>query len=144
VPLKELGSPWSFAEVEFSKPIETHRGPRAGSFPGYVIRVPDDLARRLGLKRSLYAVSRICPHEGCLINFYKSRSEAPFPSELLELKQFPNPLLICACHQSVFDPAQGGKVLSGPSPRPPWVFEFTVEKGEVVIKEMEPGGDKWG
>jgi Rieske Fe-S protein len=57
---------------------------------------------------------------------------------------FPNPMLVCTCHQSVFDPAQGGKVLDGPAPRPPWTFDFIIEKGRIVIKDLEPGGEKWG
>ena len=53
-------------------------------------------------------------------------------------------MLVCTCHQSVFDPAEGGKVLGGPAPRPPWVLDFSVEKGKIVIKDLEPGGEKWG
>lgn len=144
VPLGELSSPWSFAEVEFNKMIETHRGLQPSTFPGYVIRLPDAVSKRLGLKHGLYAISRICPHEGCPINFYKERSDVPYPTDLVELKEFPNPMLICTCHQSVFDPARGGKVIAGPAPRPPWTFDFVVEKGSVIIKELEPGGEKWG
>lgn len=142
--MSELKSPWSFAEVEFTKKIQTHRGLQPSTFPGYVICLPEEVSRRLGVKNGLYAISRICPHEGCPMNFYRERSEVPYPLELLELKEFPNPLLVCTCHQSVFDPAQGGKVLSGPSPRPPWTFDFVIEKGNVIIKELEPGGEKWG
>jgi Rieske Fe-S protein len=144
VPLADLNLPWSFAEVEFSKMIKTRRGLKPSIFPGYVIRLPDEISQRLGLKNNLYAISRICPHEGCPIKYYKDRSEVPYPPEFLDLKEFPNPLLICTCHQSVFDPAQGGKVVSGPSPRPPWSFDFVIEKGSIIIKELEPGGEQWG
>jgi Rieske Fe-S protein len=44
----------------------------------------------------------------------------------------------------MFDPADGGKVIGGPAPRPPWVFEFVVDKGRIVITGLEPGGEKWG
>jgi Rieske Fe-S protein len=136
-----VNEPWSFAEVEFIKQIKTARGPRESSFPGYVIRLPDDLARSLGLRHGLYAVSRICPHEGCTVNFYRQRSEVSYP---LPLEEFPNPMLVCTCHQSIFDPAQKGRVVAGPAERAPWVFEFVVERGWVVIKELEAGGEKWG
>ena len=140
VPLIQLKSPWSFVEIEFTKQVKTHRGLKASTFPGYIVRLPNAAARQLSLKHGLYAVSRICPHEGCPINFYRQRDEAPHNLEL----EFPNPMLVCTCHQSVFDPAQGGKVLSGPAPRPPWTFDYIVEKGRVIIKDLEPGGEKWG
>jgi Rieske Fe-S protein len=141
VPLSALSAPWSVAEVEFEKEIETHRGRRQTSFPGYVIRFPEAMGRELNLKGNLYAVSRICPHEGCRLNFYKKRSEISLP---LPMQEFANPMLVCPCHQSVFDPAQGGKVIAGPAPRPPWTFDFVVQKGRVIIKDLEPGGEKWG
>lgn len=141
VPLSQLSLPWSFAEIEFTKQIKTHRGLQASTFPGYVIRLPDNIAQQVGLKQGLYAISRICPHEGCPVNFYRQRSEVPYP---LPLEEFANPMLVCTCHQSIFDPAQAGKVISGPAPRPLWTFDFAVEKGRVVIKDLEPGGEKWG
>ena len=141
VPLAQLRSPWSFAEVEFTKKIETHRGLQESSFPGYIIRLPAPVAQRLSLKDGLYAISRICPHEGCPINFYKERAEVPYP---LEIKEFPNPMLVCTCHHSVFDPAQGGGVLTGPASRPPWTFDYVIQRGRVIIKDLEPGGEKWG
>lgn len=144
IPLSQLRSPWSFAEVEFAKMIKTHRGLQPSTFPGYVIRLPEGISERLGLKHGLYAISRICPHEGCPMNLYQHRSDVPYPPELLELREFSNPMLICTCHQSVFDPAQGGKVITGPAPRPPWTFDFVIERGNVVIKDLEAGGEKWG
>jgi hypothetical protein len=39
---------------------------------------------------------------------------------------------------------KGGRVLSGPAPRPPWVFDFVIEKGRIIIKDLEPGGEKRG
>lgn len=145
VPLGRLKLPWSVAEFEFTKLIKTHRGLRPSSFPGYLVRLPAAIGRRLGLKHNIFAVSRICPHEGCPINIYTKLSEVPaHMARLLKIDKFPNPLLVCTCHQSVFDPAQGGKVLEGPAPRKPWTFDIALEDGTVVIKDMEPGGEKWG
>lgn len=145
VPLSLLEVPWSVAEFEFTKLIKTHRGLKPSSFPGYLIRLPAAIGRRLGVKHNLFAVSRLCPHEGCPINLYTKLSEVPLHmARLLKQDKFPNPLLVCTCHQSVFDPAQGGKVLDGPAPRKPWSFDFSIEDGSVIIKDMEPGGEKWG
>lgn len=109
---EELAAAWSFKEFTFVKEVET-RGMRAASeFPGIAIRLPD---------ASFYVASLVCPHEGCLI-------------------EFEEPLLICPCHRSVFDPVQDGKVLSGSAPRPPWKFSFVIEKGKIVVDDLEPGG----
>ncbi len=145
VPLERLKSSWSVAEFEFTKLIKTHRGLRPSSFPGYLVRLPAAIGRRLGLKHNILAVSRLCPHEGCPINIYTKLSEVPVHmARLLKTNKFPNPLLVCTCHQSVFDPAQGGKVLEGPAPRKPWSFDIAVEDETVIIKDLEPGGEKWG
>lgn len=53
-------------------------------------------------------------------------------------------MLVCTCHQSVFDPAQSGKVLSGPAPRSPWTFDFIIQGNSLRIRDLEPGGEKWG
>ena len=110
---EELASAWSFREFTFVKEVET-RGQRAASeFPGIAIRLPDG---------SFYVASLVCPHEGCLI-------------------EFEEPLLTCPCHRSAFDPVQDGKVLSGSAPRPPWKFNFIIEKGKIVVHGLEPGAE---
>jgi len=139
--LDKVREPWSFAEFEFAKYIKTHRGPKLTTFPGYVIRLPRDVAEKSQAKDGLYVLSRICPHEGCPIKFYKDRSEV---RQFLPVERFDHPMLVCTCHQSMFDPAENGKVIDGPAPRPPWVFDFDVEKGRIVIKDLEEGGEKWG
>jgi len=141
IPLDKVNTPWSFAEFEFTKQIKTHRGLKESTFPGYAIRLPDETAKQLQLKQGLYVISRICPHEGCPIRFHKERSEVPQP---LPVERFDHPMLVCTCHQSMFDPADKGKVIGGPAPRPPWIFDFVIEKGKIVIKDLEPGGEKWG
>ena len=141
IPLAKVTTPWSFAEFEFTKQIKTNRGPRLSTFPGYVIRLPADVAEKSEVKEGLYVPSRICPHEGCPIRFHKERSEVPQP---LPIEKFDHPMLVCTCHQSMFDPVEKGKVVGGPAPRPPWVFDFIVEKGRIVIKDLEAGGEKWG
>jgi ubiquinol-cytochrome c reductase iron-sulfur subunit len=57
----------------------------------------------------IVAYSKICTHAGCAIAMYR----APLfqPAE-------PRPALVCPCHYSTFDPANGGTVLFGPAGRP--------------------------
>jgi ubiquinol-cytochrome c reductase iron-sulfur subunit len=56
----------------------------------------------------IVAYSKICTHAGCAISLYR----APLfpPAE-------PKPALVCPCHYSTFDPADGGSVLFGPAGR---------------------------
>ena len=57
----------------------------------------------------ILAYSKICTHAGCAIALY--RSPLFEPAE-------PKPALVCPCHYSTFDPADGGSVLFGPAGRP--------------------------
>jgi quinol---cytochrome c reductase iron-sulfur subunit len=59
--------------------------------------------------RGILAFSKICTHAGCAINLYRKPRFAPVE---------PKPALICPCHYSTFDPAQGAKVIFGPAGRP--------------------------
>ncbi|MFB6166257.1 MAG: ubiquinol-cytochrome c reductase iron-sulfur subunit [Haloarculaceae archaeon] len=45
------------------------------------------------------AYSKVCTHEGCLVSSTQGSN------------------LLCPCHQSVYDPTQGAKVVGGPAPR---------------------------
>src|SRR5204863_6030943 len=56
----------------------------------------------------IVAYSKICTHAGCAIALYRKPT---FP----EVQ--PRPALICPCHYSTFDPADGGSVLFGPAGR---------------------------
>jgi ubiquinol-cytochrome c reductase iron-sulfur subunit len=55
------------------------------------------------------AYSKICTHAGCAVSLFR------YPS--FDETQ-PGPALVCPCHYSTFNPADGGKVLFGPAGRP--------------------------
>jgi ubiquinol-cytochrome c reductase iron-sulfur subunit len=57
----------------------------------------------------IVAYSKICTHAGCAIALYRKPT---FPA--VE----PGPALVCPCHYSTFNPANGGKVTYGPAGRP--------------------------
>ncbi|GAC1302391.1 MAG: Rieske (2Fe-2S) protein [Vulcanimicrobiaceae bacterium] len=46
------------------------------------------------------AYSAVCTHQGCLVEGYQKADH----------------LLLCPCHQSVYDPSDGAKVTAGPAP----------------------------
>ncbi|HEY7266376.1 MAG TPA: Rieske 2Fe-2S domain-containing protein [Solirubrobacterales bacterium] len=56
----------------------------------------------------ILAYSKICTHAGCAIGLYRNPL---FPQA--ESK----PALVCPCHYSTFDPAEGGTVIFGPAGR---------------------------
>ncbi|HKH09993.1 MAG TPA: Rieske (2Fe-2S) protein [Rubrobacter sp.] len=59
------------------------------------------------------AYSAICTHAGCTV-------------------AYKNAQLACPCHGSVFDPANGAEVVSGPAQRPLPEIPVEVQDGQVV------------
>ena len=70
------------------------------------LRLPDD--RRGWAPGGILAYSKICTHAGCAIALYRKPTFAPVE---------PRPALVCPCHYSTFDVANGGEVLFGPAGR---------------------------
>lgn len=78
--------------------------------PVVVVRLPVDQIkeRQSWAPLGIVAYSKICTHAGCAIALYRKPTFAPLE---------PKPALVCPCHYSTFDPADGGKVLFGPAGR---------------------------
>jgi len=104
--------------------------PYAGT-PCYLIRLDWELAGSVplitgdgrnytwsggvGPGRSIVAFSAICPHQlsyasklQSFINYRADKSAVAGRSDVI----------VCCAHHSVFDPAQGGRVVAGPAPQP--------------------------
>jgi ubiquinol-cytochrome c reductase iron-sulfur subunit len=85
------------------------------------------------------AYSKICTHAGCAISLYR----APLfqPDE-------PPPALVCPCHYSTFDPADGGTVVFGPAGRKlPMLPVFVDRRGHLRAKgnfDEAVGPSWWG
>lgn len=73
--------------------------------PGVVVNRPD---------KGFVALSRVCTHLGCLVEFQKDR------------KRF-----LCPCHAGTYD--LSGNVTSGPPPKPLQQFPVKVEGDSVII-----------
>jgi ubiquinol-cytochrome c reductase iron-sulfur subunit len=58
--------------------------------------------------KGILAYSKICTHAGCAISLYRKPLFPPTE---------PRPALVCPCHYSTFDPADGGSVIFGPAGR---------------------------
>lgn len=78
--------------------------------PIVVVRVPpaELKTRRDWAPHGIVAFSKVCTHAGCAVSLYRKPAFAAVE---------PRPALVCPCHYSTFDPADGGKVIFGPAGR---------------------------
>lgn len=65
----------------------------------------------VGKDNSIVAYSMFCTHLGCGVDVDKDSE-----------------MLVCECHQSVYNPKQSGKVLEGPAPNSLPMVELEVDK----------------
>jgi nitrite reductase/ring-hydroxylating ferredoxin subunit len=107
-----FAKPW--AAVEFTFELDGAR------VPGIVIKLPDE---------RWYASSLICPHAQCVARYFPDAEVARDTFDV----DAKNPVLGCPCHFSVFDVANGGKVIAGPAPSPPLQLTVALRDGKVSI-----------
>jgi rieske iron-sulfur protein len=72
-------------------------------------------------EQGFVAYSAICTHLGCTVSWERNQ-QAPVTS-----------LTECLCHNSIFDPARGAKVLAGPAPIPLAQIGVKVAKDGSLI-----------
>ncbi len=65
----------------------------------------------IGPNKSVVAYSAFCTHLGCGVELDKESG-----------------MLICECHQSIYDPKQSGKLIEGPSPSNLPMISLEVDK----------------
>lgn len=63
------------------------------------------------------AYTSICPHNGCDIDQWLAREQQ----------------LFCSCHESIFDPRDGARVVDGPAPRALPALPLTIAGGTLVV-----------
>jgi Rieske Fe-S protein len=69
------------------------------------------------------AYSAVCTHTGCdVVNWHPDRR-----------------LLECPCHNSVYDPMEGAKVISGPAPRRLPALPLRIADGRLVVAKPFTG-----
>jgi ubiquinol-cytochrome c reductase iron-sulfur subunit len=83
------------------------------------------------------AYSKICTHAGCAISLYRAPLFQP---------DAPRPALVCPCHYSTFDPADGGSVIFGPAGRELPMLPLTID-GDGYLRAKGnftgPVGPSW-
>ncbi len=116
----------SFTFTQVNKEY-TAIGSQTKDIPGYAVKLPTG---------EFAVYSRICPHLGCVFNY------VPSPDDVAKGYNYrtEGQVFACPCHLSVFDIQQEGKVVSGPAPRPPRKFVYTVENNKLRITDLESGG----
>ena len=101
------------------------------------LKLPPELAHYAA--DGIVAYSKICTHAGCAISLYR----APLfqPAE-------PPPALVCPCHYSTFDPADGGTVTFGPAGRKLPMLPLRIDRsGQLRAAgnfDEAPGPSWWG
>lgn len=159
--LADFPNDYDYKEFIFTQiTIEyTARGRAATDILGYAVRIPNGKldpatvgaglnglrsgygqAEYQGKQYSIVVVSRICAHLGCIFQYHT-------PAEVCSGFNYcggTTPMFSCPCHLSVYDPAQqqdvsgagvlAGKVVSGPAPRTPFPFNFSLEDGNITVK----------
>ena len=120
-------------------------GPRVavGELKAFLLRLPEPAPGGLSVGEEHYlALSRICTHQGCTVNFVPD----PEAASLLYNFRYERPFLGCPCHFGAFDPLLGGKAVYGPPrfPLPRLRLEAEGETlyatgHEVPLRPMEGG-----
>jgi ubiquinol-cytochrome c reductase iron-sulfur subunit len=115
----EMGRPYKASDIEldnfytaFPEGISETDKEEQGA-PLIVIRLPVSELRLPAELRGydaggVVAYSKICTHAGCAISMLRTPLFPPAE---------PKPALVCPCHYSTFDPADGGSVIFGPAGR---------------------------
>ncbi|MGH3223832.1 MAG: cytochrome bc1 complex Rieske iron-sulfur subunit, partial [Streptosporangiaceae bacterium] len=70
---------------------------------------------------NIVAYSRICTHVGCPVGLYEQTTHH----------------LLCPCHQSTFQAAEGARVIFGPAPRPLPQLPMTVDSQGYLVSKSD-------
>ncbi len=130
LPLARVSEPWQPLPFDVGAPSLNPAVGAAGEIAlrGVLLRVPT-----AGDAPELKAFCLTCPHEICQVDYQEDTSHVCIESG----SKPDNPLFVCPCHFSVFDPRSDAARISGPAPRGLYRFRFQVEADEVRIDEVE-------
>lgn len=101
------------------------------------LELPADRAH--SAPHGVLAYSKICPHAGCAISMFRYPLFDP---------QQAGPALVCPCHYSTFNPADGGSLEFGPAGRPLPQLPLRIGADGVSLEAAgnfyEPIGPSYG
>ena len=118
--LSEFDRDWAFKY--FAYPLA------AGELKSVAIRVPAPQPGGLSVGGvHLVAYSRICTHQGCVVNFVPD----PEAGAIAYNYRSDHPFLGCPCHFGAFDPLRAGESVFGP-PRYPLPRIRLLSEGDAI------------
>jgi Rieske Fe-S protein len=120
IPVRLVASDWQ--QHRFDAWVTSEENALDRLFFGVLSRLPVQDQGSSPALEDFLAYCSFCPHEAC---------------EVKLVANIDQPLLVCPCHSSEFDPREQGKLLSGPAPRGLYRFEFHREKDDIVITHIE-------
>ena len=121
--LSNFPEPWSHQVFTFD------------NVPSIALRLTTLLPGGIKTRDGIYliAFSRICTHQGCLVNLNRNLESIAVAFN----QRVDGPALTCACHLSVFDPGKAGKALSGPAILPLRRIRLELRGSEVWATGQE-------
>ena len=143
--VREDGTPIKASDIEtetFYTAFPEHSSQKNIAAPVVIVKL-DPSALRLPRSRKgwaplgILAYSKICTHAGCAIALYRKPTFPPVQ---------PRPALVCPCHYSTFDPADGGKVIFGPAGRDLPQLPLMIDKDghlRAAGNLSGPAGPSW-
>jgi arsenite oxidase small subunit len=103
--------------------------------PNLLVKLGARAVDGVGPDGDIVAFSQVCQHLGCLYSYVPPGGAPSCKSSYAA----PGPEGYCCCHGTVYDFANGAKVLSGPSPRPqPQVTLEVDSSGDIYATGMGP------
>ena len=103
--------------------------------PNVLVKLGQKATNGIGPDGDLVAFSLICQHLGCIWGFLPTGTSPPCNMGY----QASEPVGYCCCHGSVFDLANGARVIGGPSPRPEPQVQLEVDRsGAIYAVGMGP------
>lgn len=114
--------------VSFNYPLE--------ETPNILVKLGVKAVGGVGPDGDIVAFSQVCQHLGCIYGFVPTGKSPDCDNTY----KAPSPVGYCCCHGSVFDLANGGKVLSDPAPRPvpQVVLNYDTASGDIFAVGMLP------
>ena len=116
--------------VSFNYPLE--------ETPNILVKLGQQAQGAVGPDQDIVAYSQICQHMGCNYGFVAAGSSPA--CEVSTTYKASGPVGYCCCHGSIYDYANGGKVIGGPAPRPVPSVILSVDSptGNIYATGMSP------
>jgi len=101
------------------------------STPNVLVKLGYPVKNGVGPNNDIVCYNSICQHLGCIAH-YEKEVKGIYTGKIY------NDVLFCACHYSVFDIKNDGKVLEGPAPRevPRVILEYDEKTGDIYAVGM--------